>query len=354
MFTGGAITLSFVVFQKGEQHISSKCFCSNIQIMWTSSLAIILKQSCMEGFRSCPSRSKNLAWGMSKSNFQSDFNLLWLKSQSNFQKECNQMFCTWCSAPQQCQCCHRCLNQIWRRDTQTPDLKCCNKNEIKKKLFSGDFQPKGAPFASPIYDYYGNWCRSHYLISWAWLFFPRPLWILEHSKFSCQRGGIWNKEVVFEKKRWYLKQRGGTWNKEMVSKTKRWYLKQRGGTWNKEVVSEPMKGRLTKSTTAWRRLTRDHRHRWKSSWEEWSCERCLCPLATGRTWPSLDIQDLIVMLILSMMMTVMIYVSWWRVCAFFAILSLPMKSTVFCGRACPCVCFTLSFWAERWRQKARH
>ena len=131
MFTGGAITLSFVVFQKGEQHISSKCFCSNIQIMWTSSPAIILKQSCMEGFRSCPSRSKNLAWGMSKSNFQSDFNLLWLKSQSNFQKECNQiMFDTWCSAPQQCQCCHRCLNQIWRRDTQTPDLKCCNKKKI--------------------------------------------------------------------------------------------------------------------------------------------------------------------------------------------------------------------------------
>ena len=161
------------------------------------------------------------------------------------------------------------------------------------------------------------------------------------------------KEVVPEAKRWYLKQRDGIWNKEVVFETKRWYLKQRGGIWNKEVVSEPMKGRLTKSTTAWR-LTRDHRHRWKSSWEEWSCERCLCPLATGRTWPSLDIQDLIVMLILSMMMTVMIYVSWWSVCVFFAVLSLPMKSIVSCGRACLSVCYALSFWAERWRHKARH
>ena len=165
-----------------------------------------------------------------------------------------------------------------------------------------------ANFASPNYDYYGNWCRSHYLISWAWLFFPQPLWILEHSKFSCQRGGTWNKEVVFETKRgywnkemvfdtkrWYSKQRDGIWNKEVVLGTKRWFLKQRDGIWNKEMVFDTKRwylkqrgGRLTKNTTAWR-LTRDHRHRWRSSWEEWSCERCLCLLATGRIWPSLDI-----------------------------------------------------------------
>ena len=193
--------------------------------MSSSLPAIILKQSCMEGFRSCPSRSKNLAWGMSKSNFQSDFNLLWLKSQSNFQKECNQiMFDTWCSAPQQCQCCHRCLNQIWRRDTQTPDLKCFDKTNLKQKHFERPFAAKMANFRVPIIIIMriGVGVTTWYL----------ELGYFFHSLFeflSIQSFLV--KEVVPETKRWYLKQRN-------VTKTKRWYLKQRDGIWNKEVVFE--------------------------------------------------------------------------------------------------------------------